>query len=588
MTLSFRQKVVVGYLIVLITFLVLLLIFASLSVKRISLNALQNRANELIAKVESAPSDEALVRRLKAEKEVTFFRVTVINEQANVLYDSLASRNLGPFFTEEFVQDAPEVSKAFESGIGYYEEYSDLYGKSFAFMAKTFDFQGKTYVMRTAFPLAYVEELTRDFRAGFLTLGALSMIAFSLATLLMIGHLSKPIHQIIDAIRPYERGSVDILPEIALKGLSPQDDFSRLAQTLNSLSLRIQKQISILTVERNEKTALLEALIEGVIAVDSSFRITYANPMALKMLGKTQQQLFAQDFDRLGIGVASELLHAAIERGEIQSTTFHLRQPKELTLDLVAAPFKQQQGAILVLQDTSIQHQMLNIQRDFIANASHELKTPITIVRGFAETLRDNLDLGKEMVQTITEKITRNCERMNTLVSDLLRLANLERLPEFLLQSSDLIKSIERCKQTLLTVYPHAEVSVDNKLGNAVEVFAHSNLLEQAILNLLTNAAKYSEKETPPVFVSVDGDEKWISLEIADRGIGIPAEDLEHIFERFYRVDKARTRKMGGTGLGLSIVKTIIEKHRGTVSVRSEEGKGSTFTIRLPRSIDPD
>lgn len=585
MTLSFRQKVIVGYLIVFVTSLVLLLAFVSLSVKRISLNALQSRADELISKIQSAPNDSALIRRLKVEKGLTFFRVTLINNHASVLYDSLASRDLGPFFNQEFIQDAPEVGEAFQKGIGYYEEYSDLYGKRFAFMAKTFSFQGKPYVIRTAFPLAYVEELTQDFRTGFVFFGALSMLIFSVATLWMVSYLSQPIHQIINAISPYEKGNVDILPEVHLEALSPKDDFSRLAHTLNSLSQRIQKQIDALTLERNEKAALLESLIEGVIAVDAQLIITYANKTALKMLDKLEDKLIGQSFEIAKLPLAEQLLKDAIENGKVQSSTFRRTQPKEITLDLVAAPFESEQGAILVLQDTSIQHQMLNIQRDFIANASHELRTPITIVKGFAETLKDNPEIAPEMLQSITEKIVNNCQRMDSLISDLLRLANLERLPEFLLQPCNLIESVNRCKQTLLSVYPNVYVDIEYKnYEEKVIVPAHENLLEQAIINLLTNAAKYSEGENPKISIHIELMEDKVNLSIKDQGIGIPLEDLEHIFDRFYRVDKARTRKMGGTGLGLSIVKTIIDKHQGSISATSEEGKGSTFSITLPRT----
>lgn len=583
MTLSFRQKVLLGYLAVFVTSLALLLKFAGLSVQRISTRALQNRADELIVNIRSAPNDAALVRRLKEEKALIFFRVTVLNDHGFVLYDSHASRQMGPTFSWEYTQDSPEVRQAFETGLGYYEDYSDLFGKKFAFMAKTFDFHSKTYVMRTAFPLSYVSELTRDFSVGFLTLGALFMLTFSLVTLLMINYLSKPINEIIAAIKPYGGGRGEVLPKVELGGLSPQDDFYRLANTLNSLSDRIQKQISILTDERNEKAALLETLIEGVIAVDPQLNITYANSTAMAMLGMTESDLLGAPFHVTGLSSCENLLRDCQDVSEIRTTTVKVARPKELTLDIVAAPFRGARGALLVLQDTSLQHQMLNLQRDFIANASHELKTPVTIVRGFAETLRDNPDLPKASITDATDKIVRNCERMNTLITDLLKLANLERLPDFLLEPCPLMDLIGRCTNTLLSVHPNAQVELDNRCGDDVSVLAHANLLEQALINLMTNAAKYSDKENPPISITIDGSDDKVSIAISDQGIGIPAVDLEHIFDRFYRVDKARTRKMGGTGLGLSIVKTIVDKHQGKIRAESEENKGSTFTITLLR-----
>ena len=221
--------------------------------------------------------------------------------------------------------------------------------------------------------------------------------------------------------------------------------------------------------------------------------------------------------------------------------------------------------------------------KDFVANASHELRTPITIIRGFAETLQDLPEISQEMLADITEKIVRNCQRMDTLVKNLLTLADIENIPETRFKPCNLSALIDNCIHLLLSIYPDAQIHIEK---NREEIFvsADSDLLELALMNLFDNAAKYSR---PPAEISIslhqEGDE--VKISISDRGIGIPEADLEHIFERFYTVNKAHSRRLGGAGLGLSIVKNIIDKHDGSITAESVLGKGTTFTIILPTRL---
>jgi signal transduction histidine kinase len=221
------------------------------------------------------------------------------------------------------------------------------------------------------------------------------------------------------------------------------------------------------------------------------------------------------------------------------------------------------------------------MRKDFIANASHELKTPITIIRGFAETLHDNPALPVETTQGITETIVNNCERMAALIKDLLQLADIENLPHSSLQDVYLVDSVQSCYDTLLSVYPDANMILEEEGVGNHKIIGAPDLIEMAIINLFTNAAKYCNGPSTMV-VKIKEEQGKITLSFADNGIGIPAQDLDSIFYRFYTVDKAHSRKLGGTGLGLSIVKTIIEKHHGTISVESTVGVGTTFTIVFP------
>lgn len=582
---SFRQKIFITYLVIFLVFITLMFPFATQTVRRIASKGMEDRADELISKIQSATNNDALIRRLKEQKSMIFFRVSVITNERKVLYDSHTKRLIGPKFSQEYIVDHPEVIAAFEKGVGYYEDYSELLEQKFVYMAKSFDFHGKTYVIRIAFPYKYVSELTQDCEIGFLGLGTAILLLFSIMTWFVINHLTSPIQQIINAVRPYQEDKLATLPEIKVRSMNYgyNDEFGKLARTLNSLSAKIQKQINTLTEERNEKAAILESLIEGVVAVDKNMVITYANGMALKLLGFKLEHLMHQSFNITEQYKCYSLLATAQhEKRALTDTLTIKRAGKTIFLDIVAAPKGEDSGAILVLQDQSTHYKLLEMRKDFIANASHELKTPITIIRGFAEALQDNPDLPKETMVEVTGKIVKNCIRMTTLIKDLLTLSDIENIPQSRLIECDLYEIITTCSQTLHDVFPDAIINIQKEENLDVRLTADPSLMELAMLNLIENGAKYS-KPPASIDITLTAENEWIKVTISDQGIGIPPADLEHIFERFYTVDKAHSQKMGGSGLGLSIVQNIIAKHFGFISVDSELGKGTTFTILLPK-----
>ncbi|MFA6915513.1 MAG: ATP-binding protein [Parachlamydiales bacterium] len=585
--LTFRQKIFISYVVVFLVFLTLMFPFSSWMVKNIIFKSMRDRAIELIARIQSAPNNEALIRRLKDQKHIIFFRVSVITDEHKSLYDSHIKRLLGPKFSQEQIIDHPEVLEAFKKGNGYHEEYSDLLGQRFAYMAQAFDFHGKTYVMRTAYPYKYVVELTQYFEIGFLILATVILLLFSLMTWFIINRLTNPIQQIISAVQPYEESENTSLPEIVLPGRSATDEISKLAETLNSLSRKVQKQIGTLTDERNEKSAILESLVEGVIAIDSNYKVLYANSTALKFLELEKEDLVGQDLRHIQDTSTLEILRRSLEEEKAVSDTLKLKNAKgQLYLDIVAAPInKQNNGAVLVMQDKTSHYRILEMRKEFIANASHELKTPITIIRGFAETLHDNPDMPQDLCVEITGKIVRNCKRMTKLIKDLLTLSDIEHIPESRLIECDMHHLVVECCEQLQDAYPDTNIQLVPEESEEFNIIADPYLMEMAVNNLIENAAKYSKGPAHIKIEFTDQGDK-IQMTVADKGIGIPAQDLEHIFQRFYTVNKSHSAKLGGSGLGLSLVETIIEKHFGKISVESQVNEGTKFTIILPKIRD--
>jgi two-component system phosphate regulon sensor histidine kinase PhoR len=582
--LTFRQKIFITYSGLFLFFLAFIFPFASHSVNRIIFKSMHDRAFELIASIQSAPNNDALIRRLKDQKHRLFFRVSVITDEHKSLYDSHIKRLLGPKFNQEQTIDHPEVLEAFKSGYGYQEGFSELLGQKFSYMAQAFNFHGKTYVIRTAYPYKYVEELTHYFEIGFLSLSTAILLLFSLITWFIIHHLTNPIQQIIQAVKPYHESEHSTIPAIVLKTRGTSNEIHKLAETLNSLSRKVQKHIDTLTDERNEKSAILESLEEGVIAVDGSMCVTYANETALQFFGFQREQLLGKNFAITQQRPCIELLHQCQQQDTVVSNTLTLKQEQgRIYLDLVAAPIqKQGAGAVLVMQDKTAHYKILEMRKDFIANASHELKTPVTIINGFAETLHDNPQISHEVRMEITSKIMRNCKRMTTLIKDLLTLADIEHIPESRLIDCDLHDLASHCCELLYDAYPDAQITITPSSSDDFHLIADSYLLEMAITNLLENGIKYSDG--PAVInLTLENRDENIVLSVSDQGIGIAEADLEHIFQRFYTVNKIQSVKKGGSGLGLSLVESIIEKHFGKITAQSEVGVGTTFTIVMPK-----
>jgi two-component system phosphate regulon sensor histidine kinase PhoR len=323
-------------------------------------------------------------------------------------------------------------------------------------------------------------------------------------------------------------------------------------------------------------------LVEGVIAVDDDMKVTYSNLMARKFINSKDRDYLGLPFSELHQERCNTLLQECQQEKNPLSDTLEIyTEGKKTYLDVIAAPKKDDAGAILVLQDKTAHYKIFEMRRDFIANASHELKTPITIIKGFAEALHDNPGLGRETQLEVTEKIVRNCNRMGALIKDLLTLADIENIPSSRLHDCNLAHLMEQCRSILLEVFPETKMTIV-ELQPDIHLVADIDLLELAFINLIENAAKYS-KLPAEIKVTLDEIDKEVIIHIADKGIGIPQADQEHIFDRFYTVDKAHSQKMGGSGLGLSIVKTIVEKHFGTITLQSELGKGTIFTLRFPQ-----
>ena len=361
------------------------------------------------------------------------------------------------------------------------------------------------------------------------------------------------------------------------------DEISLLASKFNYMGSRLKTTLNEISQEKGKLEALLQNMSDGVIAFDENGDIIHANPSGQEFLRISGETLkFDEIFSNLGLNVSFEEIMKANKGGSI-SQKFEVSD-KYLNL-LFARVFGDNNsitGIIVVIQDITEQENLEKMRREFVANVSHELKTPITSIQGYSETLLSSDDIDKETSDKFLEVINKEAERMSRLVSDLLKLSKMDFQSNAMnCASFNAIKLASSCIDKIF-------IEADKKKQELVlfndddEIYAYANEvdIEQVLLNIISNAIKYTP-EGGKIGVKVEQIGDNVEILVKDNGIGIPKEDLPRIFERFYRVDKARSREMGGTGLGLSIAKTMVEANGGKIKIDSDFGKGTEVRIRL-------
>ncbi|KEO84055.1 hypothetical protein EL26_06220 [Tumebacillus flagellatus] len=507
-------------------------------------------------------------------------RVTVLDTEGNVLVDSRLDSE-----SSENQLRLPEVSAAVHGTTGTnvrkasYSQFNMLY-----LAVPVLGDDKPVAVVRMAVPLEVAHD-TLTWLWG--RIGISLLIVAVLASLfgLRFAHgIAAPIEAITQTTRKIAEGAFD--ERVYQRG---RDELGLMADSINAMAARLSDQIEDLTQQKGKVEGILSHLVSGVFVVDRSGRVTMVNQAAEKLIGvKADEMMQKWHWEAGGNFGLSSLVDEAILVGTEQKKEVTFYKPVERTVEVYITPihsnYNRIAGAVVLMHDVSDWRRLERMRSEFVANVSHELRTPITAVRGFSETLLDgameNPEITKQFLQIIHDEST----RLTRLINELLELSKIESGHiQFRLGTVDLVNVVERT----LVQYRHQAKQADVQLSmqlppGKVEFEADADRVQQVLINLLGNAIAY----TPAgghVTVRVEdlGDE--VLMEVQDTGIGIPEEDLPRLFERFYRVDKARARRSGGTGLGLSIVKHILEVHHGRVDVSSKVGEGSRFRVYLPK-----
>jgi two-component system phosphate regulon sensor histidine kinase PhoR len=482
--------------------------------------------------------------------------------------------------------DRPEVREALASGTGVSQRYSDSVGMQMLYLARRVPLEGPVQaVVRVSAPL---HTLTRELRSADRMLLVLLLVVLAAAAALSYGAALRIIGPVAELQRGLARmGDGDLSYRLPIP---PVPHLAGLARSINQTADRLERDMRALREERNLRTLILANMTRGVIAIDGNHRLMDLNDAARQLLNLGHP---APEGTRINEVTRDPAMLALIDESERQPGPVEREMTAgagaETVLHLRATPLKdmagQRIGTLVVLSDITTLRRLERVRQDFVANVSHELRTPVTSIKGFAETLLEGAMNDPATAERFLGIIMRQAAQLESIIRDLLELARLEQGT-----AQTLDRPLTPVAEVLRSALELCQIRADARgvrlmLTCAEDITArmHAGLIEQAVVNLVDNAIKYGATGAgSQVEVAAVPAGEGVRITVRDTGVGIERRHLDRIFERFYRVDKGRSRELGGTGLGLAIVKHIVLLHNGTVAVASEPGAGSTFTILLP------
>lgn len=498
------------------------------------------------------------------------YRITLIDGDGVVVADTVADAT-----SMENHLMRPEVQSALQSGWGSHIRTSVTTDEPFLYAAVTLG-DGQ-YVLRIAQPLS---ELTSTQWAitGWTVLGALAgMLLASFLGALLVRNFLAPLSRLREGTKKIAGG--DYQYRVPVEDNEPGE----LALDFNAMACALQETISRERMERARLDSVLECTPVSIIAVDAQERLLALNPAAQELFEVTAAPLP----DRV---LADYLRNAGLIRA-VRTTLVEgkgqcLEQSGERILRIVTAPIRLDpqaapSGAVAIVEDITKIRQLENLRTEFVANVSHELKTPLTSIRGYTETLRSDLGNDAKLRSEILEILEIQTERLQSLVDDLLALAEIENASGPAVESCDLSEQATEAVRLLSPTAQAAGITLTTSLAPGLSIRAHSSRILRLITNLVDNAIKYNRPHGRVTVETLRLSDR-VRLVVRDTGIGIPPEHHERIFERFYRIDKGRSRRLGGTGLGLSIVKHLVQLYGGDIHFDSIPGEGTTFYVDFP------
>ena len=495
------------------------------------------------------------------------YRVTLIDSTGRVVgdsdFDGPALQRLENHLTR------PEIAAARAAGIGSAQRVSTSLGSREVYAAVR-DPRG---FVRVAMHARDLEEITDRMRQDVLAAGLIATVLAMLLAWLFARSVARPIGELSAVAGALAGGDLTRRPALAAPG-----EVGILATALYQMADQLSGRLRALQAEETLMAAVVESLHEGILAVDARRRVVRINESGRRLLGVRQATPFPVDHlprDR-GLREALDEALAGFASG-----------PEDLRIDtrvlaLTARPLADG-GAVLAVFDLTQQRRLETIRRDFVANVSHELKTPLTVIRGFADTLAEEPELPDETRRQFAQTVRASAQRMHRIVDDLLDLSRIESggwvpnpvMLDMRSAASDAVlgvREVADAKGVAITVEPDEA---------ATAVFADATAVRQILANLVENAVRYTPSGGR-VVVASKSEADGVTISVSDTGIGIAAEHLPRIFERFYRVDPGRARDAGGTGLGLAIVRHLAEAHGGRVRAESIPGRGTTISVFLP------
>jgi len=479
----------------------------------------------------------------------------------------------------------PEVRQALKRKKGVSIRYSSTLDKNMMYIAlPVIKDEVVTAVVRTAVSVSVVDEKIKSIRNNIFAALLLSIIAAAIAGLYVTKKITRPVEEMKEGALQFAKGNLN-----ARLAVPDTEELSQLAVTMNQMAENLDEKIEAFKNRSMELEAVHTSMLEGIIAIDENEKIITINDAAAKVFAFPAQQLKGRYiFEAVRNIEFQKFIEKALATHKPFEDNIVITQESDLILNIHSTALydtsKKRIGTLIIFHDITRMKKLETMHKDFASNVSHELKTPLTTIKGFVETIQgmspSNSVKDRENFLKIIEQ---NVNRMIDLINDLLSLSRLERKEGTNIQfeNQDMEVLIKAAVNTCQNTIDEKNITINLDCPKDLMVMLDPILMEQAIANLLDNAVKYSDK-AGQVDITVSKKDEAIEIVVKDQGRGISREHQSRIFNRFYRVDMARSRQQGGTGLGLAIVKHIIQYHNGKIEVKSQRYKGSSFIISIP------
>jgi two-component system phosphate regulon sensor histidine kinase PhoR len=539
-----------------------------------------------VARLSPALEPRQVDRLCKELGERAGARITVVLPGGKVIGDS----DQDPAVMDNH-SGRPEIGEAFLGNTATSVRYSDTLKQRMKYLAVPVERDGAIVAAaRIAQPLAQIRWTQAVISRQLLVGGLLAVVFFGLVALYLSRRTTRPLEQMRRIAGRLAEGDLS-----ARVPMTTDDEIGALADTLNTMAEQLTLRMETIVRQQVEQRAVLACMVEGVLAVSAQTHVLYLNDAGARLLNIADPE-----------HAKGRLLEAIVRHHDVQEfvaatltnegaseTDLLLRGDPERHLQLHGTPLMDPDGrrigGLVVMNDITRMKRLERVRSDFVANVSHELKTPITALKGCVETLSSDRPLDTGDAQKFTTMMSRHVSRLESIVNDLLCLSRIEaeeQREDVPRDRTNLADVLRRVAQTFTGQARARHIALNVDCPDDISATINAALIEQAIGNLVDNAVKYGTENTS-VTLAARREADTIAIRVADQGPGINKQHLSRIFERFYRVDKARSRALGGTGLGLAIVRHIALAHNGNVSVESSVGEGTTFTLRLPCSHEP-
>lgn len=511
-------------------------------------------------------------------------RITVILPDGKVVGDTKEN----PRYMDNHIK-RPEIKTALSNSIGYSVRYSGTLQQEMMYVAiPLLDHKVITAIIRTSVSTTSIDEELSLIQIDRIIWGVITALIASIICLIISRKISQPIEEMKTGAQRFAKG--DLRYRLALPEIS---EFSSLACSMNQMASDLESRIVTIVNQRNEYEAVLSSMVEGVMAIDQDEKIINVNQAAAKMLNISSEDLKHRSIQEMvRNSQMQEYISDTLTTGKTNIGDIIVYRDTDVVFNFRSMPLfdtdENQLGALAVINDVTRLRLLENMRQDFVANVSHELKTPLTAIKGFVETLiHSPMSDDPEESNRFLKIIAKHVDRLNMIIEDLLSLARIEKLGDdesgITISMHDVKSAVESAVQVIQVMAEKKKIAIEFNKNDSTKAKFDPALIEQAIVNLMENAIKYSDDEST-IKVNFGEKDDQIFIKVVDNGPGIHSRHFPRLFERFYRADKARSRDLGGTGLGLAIVKHIVQLHSGRVTVDSVLGKGSTFTLYLPKS----